>query len=330
MNRTHFVSTLAGTAAMVAAPVAARAARFDDAASGEFSGVAAVFEGPQPVWQRAYGQANRADGVANAPATRFNVGSLCKMFTSALVTSNVRAGRLRLDATVGDYLPAYPNEAVRRTVTIRQLLDMRGGVPDFFNQRYQQLNHADIDTLEDYLPFFADLPLEFEPGTKQAYSNGGYLILGLVIQAVENASYYQAVQRKIFDVAGMRGAGFFGLSEVVPRIATGYVRDQKSGAWSTNLAVLPGKGSSAGGGYATAADLALFVDALQRGTLAMEVPGERGERSGVRFTLGGGAPGVHALVHAGVAGRYTAVVLANLSPPAAGPVLAALERALAS
>ncbi len=84
------------------------------------------------MFRQAYGAANRADAVANRPDTRFNLASMCKMFTSLAVLRLVEAGRLRLDDRLIAHLPDYPNRAVAEQVTVAQLLTHTSGLGNYW------------------------------------------------------------------------------------------------------------------------------------------------------------------------------------------------------
>jgi hypothetical protein len=58
---------------------------------------------------------------------------------------------------------------------------MQSGIGDLFGERYMAIPKEKIRSISDYLPLFADRPLEFEPGTRNRYSNGGYVVLGAII-----------------------------------------------------------------------------------------------------------------------------------------------------
>ena len=76
----------------------------------------------------------------------------------------------------------------------------------------------------DFLPLFGDLEPYGEPGNAWRYSNAGYILLGLLIEQLAQRPYTEVVQERVFDRAGMTASGFFGLDEVRPDIATGYLR----------------------------------------------------------------------------------------------------------
>jgi len=287
------------------------------AAADEFSGVVLVVRDGEVLLDRAVGWADRGLRVANRPDTSFNLGSINKIFTMVVIHQLAAEGRLRLDAPLADALPDYPDAEVAARITIRQLLDHSSGLGDFFNDRYDATPRDRLRSLADYLPLFAGRPLEFEPGSRRSYSNAGYLVLGLVIEKLTGKSYYDAVRARVFERAGMSDTESWPVDAVVPNRAVGYTRNgdaaEPSQTLRSNVERLPGRGSSAGGGYSTAADLARFAAALVGGRLLP--PGTEGPGAG--FGIAGGSEGVNAVLEIGAPGEPTLVVLSNLDPPSA-------------
>ncbi len=281
----------------------------------QFSGVVLVLKEDEPIFERAYGLADRERRVPNTVDTRFNLGSINKAFTSLAIRRLAAEGRLAYDDVVGTYLPDYPNEEVRSKVTIQQLLTMRSGIGDFFGDRFNATPKEKLRTISDYLPLFADEPLLFEPGTSSRYSNGGYLLLGRLIEVITGEDYYEHIRRTIFEPAGMSRTQWYERDNDASDIARGYTRDDDAGTWVRNLATLPQRGSSAGGGYSTAYDLVAFVHALESGLLGTpdyEFAGGMG--------IAGGAPGINAGLEWMPADDVIVVVLTNLDPPSATSV----------
>lgn len=248
------------------------AARLDAAVEqaiidADFSGVLMLKRGDKVVYQRAVGQAERVFGAANRIDTRFNIASIGKMFTATAALRLVEQGRIDLDAPVLRYLPDYPAPAIAGQITARQLLSHSAGVGSYWEAIAQKPSHAFLET-RDFLPLFADQPLEFTPGERLGYSNGGYVILGLIIEALTGETFADHIGRTIFDPLGMSGSGFWPLDLVVPNRADGYTRDEAvPGAWRSNLFVNQFRGGPAGGGYSTVEDLSTFITALGDGRL---------------------------------------------------------------
>ena len=278
-------------------------------AADEFSGVVLIARNGSPIFQAAYGPADREKKVPNKTDTRFNIGSINKTFTSLAVRKLMADGKLAAADTISKFLPDYPNRDAAAKVTVGHLLNMTSGIGDFFNERYEKADKLKIRTLRDYLPLFADQPLAFEPGARNMYSNGGYVVLGLIVEKASGVDYYEYVRENIFKPAGMADTESFAKDAVVQNRAVGYTGAARSR--KNNFDTLPGRGSSAGGGYSTAADLLKYVIALDAGSLG-PTPDMRGG-----FGIAGGAPGLNAAIEWDPQRRVAVIVLANLDPPAA-------------
>jgi CubicO group peptidase (beta-lactamase class C family) len=171
-------------------------------AEDAFSGAILVARKGEPVYQRAVGVANRATGAPVAIDTKLTIASTTKLFTNIAIRQLEQAGKLSLSDTVGRFLPDYPNAKVRGKVTIEQLLRHRSGIGSFWNEKFMT-RRADLRTVRDYMELFQDDSLLFEPGTNEAYSNGGYVLLGAIIERVSGQTYHEYLRDRIFRPAGM-------------------------------------------------------------------------------------------------------------------------------
>lgn len=277
-----------------------------------FSGVVLIAKDARVVFHEAYGFADREAKVPNRKDTRFNLGSINKSFTRVAVFQLARKGRLALDDTIKRFLPDYPNADAAAKVTVRQLLNMTSGIGDFFGARYDAAPKEKIRRLQDYLPLFADLPLEFEPGTGNRYSNGGYIVLGLIVEKASGTDYYAYVRENVFKPCGMADTDWFARDAKVPNLAKGYTLEGGTGPGRVlNHATLPGRGSSAGGGYSTAEDLLKYVLALKDRKLFLpDIAAGLG--------IAGGAPGINSVVEWDARTGNIVIVLTNFDPPTAG------------
>ena len=291
----------------------------DLSARDEFSGAVLVAAGDRPVFRRAYGLASKEYATPNRVDTRFNLGSINKFMTRIAIEQLALAGKLSLDDTIGALLPDYPNREAARKVTVRHLLEMTSGIGDFFGEKYEATPKDRIRDLEDYLPLFASAPLEFEPGTSNRYSNGGYVVLGLIIEKASGKDYFEYVRENIYEPAGMTATCHLESDKPVENVASGYTRnwddrEHPDEPRRNNLYMRPCRGSSAGGGYSTVDDLLKLVLALRAGKLG--APGTARMLEG-GLGIAGGAPGINAAVEVEAGGERTIVVLSNYDPPTA-------------
>jgi D-alanyl-D-alanine carboxypeptidase len=307
------------------------------AAVDAFSGAVLVTRGDEELFRAAYGLASRAKRIPNRTDTRFNLGSINKIFTQLAIAQLVEQGKVKLDDPIERYLPEYP-KAVASKVTVRQLLEHRGGIGDIFGEPYARADRSRLRSVSDWIPLFRDKPPAFEPGTRQEYSNGGYVLLGAIVEKASGEDYYDYVRRHVYEPLGMKHTDHYAEDSQPDNLAAGYTRDPAARAardpagLADNRTTRPMRGSPAGGGYSTLDDLLAFARAVRAGKLVRPEtlndfpdlgPGPGGE---VGLGIAGGAPGINALLE--MLGPYTIIVLTNLDPPAAVSAGAKLRRML--
>jgi CubicO group peptidase (beta-lactamase class C family) len=188
---------------------------------GKFTGSALVGYHDTIVYEGAFGYADETWKIANTPATRFQIGSLTKQFTAALILELAQQGRIDLEASLSTYLPNYRPD-VADAVTIRQLLGHSAGVPDFVHRSDIMQIVKEPATPQEVISKYCSNALEFAPGTQFKYSNCGYLILGALYEQVTDVTYADGLRRLTTRV-GLTDTGISGPRAIVPRLATAYV-----------------------------------------------------------------------------------------------------------
>ena len=311
-----------------------------DTAAGRFAGTVLIAKNENVLFSAAYGLADRDKMIANALDTRFRIGSMNKMFTAVSILQLVQAGKIKLMDTVGKYIPDYPNQDVASKVTIHHLLTHTGGTGDIFGPEFNA-HRLDLRTLKDYVDLYGKRAPAYEPGSRYAYSNYGMLLLGFIVERVSGQSYYDYVAEHIYKVAGMTRSGSEPESQAVADRSIGYMRQQGSALWVPNTDTLPYRGTSAGGGYSTVADLMKFASALMGHQLLnaeytdLLITGKVDAGGGAMYAYGfedgrkngsgavghsGGAPGMNGDLRIYPRSGYVVTVLSNLDPPAAQQV----------
>jgi D-alanyl-D-alanine carboxypeptidase len=299
-----------------------RALLDEQAQADLFSGVVLLAYNGQVLLHEARGLASSEYGVANRPDTRFNLGSINKVFTRVAIGQLAEQNKLSLDDPIKKFLPDYPNQEAANKVTVRHLLDMTSGIGDFFGKKYADTPKDRVRTLNDYLQLFAADPLRFQPGTDRQYSNGGYIVLGLIIEKASGKNYGDYMRENIYQPAGMESTAHLDADIPAANVASGYTRnwDEENHAADlrrNNLYTRPVRGSSAGGGYSTAADLFNFAMALNAGKLLGQI-GKKWFNGPQAYA--GGAPGINAELDTETVPGWTIVVMGNYDPPAANNV----------
>ena len=232
--------------------------------NGTFSGTALVARRGETVFTGAYGWQDRDGGIRNSVGTRFRIASMGKMFTAVAVLQLAQQGMLGLHDPISRYLPDYPDEEAAAKVTCHHLLSHSSGVCAdvlrFWAGRRDQARP--LRTLEDHMMALGVLGLEFEPGTQWAYTNFGYVLLGLIVQRVAGQDYYGYIRQHVFTVVEMASSGFEA-DAAGQRDSVGYMRQPDSGelvAGRDGIAVA--QASPSGGAFSTVEDIKRFADAL--------------------------------------------------------------------
>jgi CubicO group peptidase (beta-lactamase class C family) len=316
------------------------------AAENKLSGAVLVAKDGVTVASKAAGIANKATGATINLNTKFNLGSMNKMFTAVAIAQLAQAGRLSFNDPISKHLPDYPNKEVADKVTIHHLLTHTSGMGMYWNEKFMAQREK-LLTVAAHLPLFSSDPLLFLPGEKFQYSNSGYMVLGAIIEKISGQDYYSYVQEHIYKPAGMTDTGFYEPGKEIPNLAIGYSKMSPDGKQleeaKDNTNTREVKGGPAGGGYSTVVDLVKFHMALRSYKLLNEeytnivITGkvESGGPIG-RYAYGfgdkvfggkhivghnGGAPGIAANFEMYPALGYTSVMLMNSDPPAMMPVI---------
>ena len=335
------------------AEAAARLKTYVDglAAADRFSGVVLVADGANVLLHEAYGEAEKSFHVPNAPDTKFNLGSMNKMFTAVAILQLVEQGQLSLEDPIGKYLGAeWIRPEIGSQVQIQHLLTHTSGLGSYFTDEFMNSSRTRFREIDDYQPIVRGDSLVFTPGAQWRYSNTGFLLLGAILEQVTGASYYDYVRDHIFTPAGMADTDSYSMDEVTPNLALGYERagELPGGGvrWRSNVLEHVVRGGPAGGGYSTAPDLLRFANALREHRLlsadmtrlmTTPKPALNSPEYGYGFgfwdggrVVGhtGGFPGISAVLQIGLDRPETIVVLANYGQ-ASMPVVQRADELLA-
>jgi D-alanyl-D-alanine carboxypeptidase len=246
-----------------------------------FSGNVLVTRGAHPLLEFSGGLADRASGAPVRLGTRFELASLSKPFTAAALLSCVRDGLLRPTDLVNDVLPAQRRpRTLDPAVTVHHLLTHTSGIGDYAEEDEDRPHYvADYGSIwvdrpmyrmerpDDFLPLYTDLTPIFSPGAEFHYSNGGYVLLGAVLEQVTGQPFPEAVAERVFRPAGMDATAYLRSDEANPDVAVGYPPQEGDGPWRSNIFSVPVIGGGDGGGHSTVGDLDRFLRAIGSGDL---------------------------------------------------------------
>ncbi len=307
----------------------------DMTSQNKFSGLVQIAKDSNILFREAHGYASKSLQVPNKADTKFNLGSINKIFTAVAILQLAEKGLLSLDDPIGKYLTIFP-PAVADSVKIIHLLTMQSGWGDYWENSYYVAHRTELRKVADYMAFIKDMPLDFAPGTNMQHSNTGFEVAGAVIEAVAKTDYYEYIAKHIYEPAGMSHTGSYHTDSTVDNVAIGYTNENPTDSaetdyqWS-NIHLGPPRGTPAGGGYSTGEDLLKFALCLQRNQL-LGAPytnylfngfqGKPGDSIQPMLLKGvwrsvGGAQGISAVLGIDLSSGYSYIVLSNYDFPVA-------------
>ncbi|MCE7741451.1 MAG: beta-lactamase family protein [Candidatus Heimdallarchaeota archaeon] len=309
-----------------------------------FSGVVIVAKENKIVFQLAHGYSNVDSTIQLNLDTKFNLGSMNKMFTSLAIAKHIEEGHFSFDSTVAELLPEAQIDQSEQ-IKVHHLLTHSSGLGSFFSAEYMKKKDQYVE-VKDLLPLIEKEQLSFSPGSSFQYSNSGFEVLGNIIERVSGMTYYDYVRENIFLPLDMNNTDSYRLDDDLENLAIGYTKhlgmnQPPSKEWVANTKMARIKGSAAGGGYSSAHDLLTFSQALfsykilnedltkevLSGKIRLE-PGSDDIMYGYGFGIhqfgnitryghNGGAPGINSFFGVYLPINYTVIVLSNYDPPSA-------------
>lgn len=226
-----------------------------------FNGVIAVRKGDAH-YLHAHGFTDATDKTAVAANTPFRLASVGKVFTQLAIGLLLQQKKLSLSASIRTYLPELPESF--QAITIAHLLQHRSGVAAMTRP-----DMADAPTMagatraRDLVELIASKSLSFAAGERQEYSNGGYLLLGAVIESVSGERYRDFIAAKLFKPLGMKASAFEPAADAAVPLTRMAGPGQPPAARPQPRFEFPEfKASSAGDALSSASDLERLAAAL--------------------------------------------------------------------
>lgn len=239
-----------------------------------FNGVISIEEHGKWVFKQAYGEADLANQRLNRLETKFSMASASKIFIAVAILQLIEGKFIKFESTIGELLPMNWHH-IDKSITIRQLLTHTSGIPDYFDESsdsdyaklWENYPNYRMRTPEELLPLFLHKRMIFPKGQKFQYSQSGYVVLSLIIEAITQLPFERYLEKMIFVPCGMEDTGYYELDRLPLHCATGYCLDEESQTYYSNIYSLDVKGSGAGGAYTTAKDMERFWNSLIKNRL---------------------------------------------------------------
>lgn len=264
-----------------------------------------VARGGKTLLERTWGVANIETGQKADASTIYRIGSLSKQFTSALVLKLVDRGTLALTDSIGRHLAGLRTEW--HAITIEQLLNHTSGLPRDFLDLNRVTENLDGEAL---IAMAARDTLVSKPGTVSAYSNTGYMLLGVLVAKLYGKPYAAALDEEIAKPLGLTSVS---ICDARPsgRATIGYVRSSDGKLGPPNYQHTS-QNLGAGSICATAGDIAKWNYALHNGRVlsassysAMTTPRAPAKTYGFGLGIRKSAWGTPAITHEGVVGGFS-------------------------
>ncbi|MCP1491978.1 D-alanyl-D-alanine carboxypeptidase [Peribacillus frigoritolerans] len=238
-----------------------------------YLGILAKISKGGKTWSYAAGIADLRTKKPMKTGFRFRIGSVTKTFIATVLLQLSGENCLNLDDPIEKWLPGViqGNGYDGNQITIRQILNHTSGIADYVKSKdFDIIDTKKSYTAEEFVKMGISLPPDFAPGKGWAYSNTGYVVLGILIEKVTGNSYAEEVENRIIEPLDLSNTFLPGNSSVIPgtKHARGYF--QPDGASEPKDVTYANPGSSDGDMISTADDLNKFFSYLLSGKLLKE------------------------------------------------------------
>lgn len=228
-----------------------------------------VLRNGRVLFERGYGVADLDSQHRIDANTNFRLASVSKQFTAMSVMLLVHDGKLRYEDRLSDVFPDFPDYG--KTITIRNLLNHTSGLEDYEDLMPQVDPQVPVEQIQIQDAGVLDLlkkqkSTKFTPGSKWAYSNSGYVLLGLIVQKVSGKPFPDFLHERIFAPLGMTNTvAYVRNRNEVPNRAFGH--SLEDGKWKKTDQSSTSATLGDGGVYTSLADMAKWDRALRENTL---------------------------------------------------------------
>ena len=229
-----------------------------------FSGNILISYKDSVIFQSSSGFSNYDQKISNTANTKFRLASLSKQFTAFALLLLEQKGKVDFEKPVSNYVKSLKPE-IGNAITIHQILSHSSGLGrDIESLSEEELGKSYI-SLDSIITLINSSELQFEPGSKSAYSNLGYAIAAKIIENQMELSYGEALESLIFKPLGMNQSGHEESNRKIPNLAFGYIGlpDKVIKAAYEDKSYVIGAGSI----YSTVGDLFIWSRAIMKGKL---------------------------------------------------------------
>ncbi len=182
----------------------------------QFNGVVILEHKGQIILEKHYGMTDSIENFVTNPQSRFIIASVSKLLTKLAIYKLEEEGKLSVNDYLNQFFPNFPQG---NKITIDMMLSHRSGITresgaSFFEEISMQ---SIIDSIQSQ-------KLEFEPGTRELYSNAAYIMLAGIIEKVSGKKFENYMLKNIYKPLKMKNTGMFQLNKKINHLTHGYIK----------------------------------------------------------------------------------------------------------
>lgn len=230
--------------------------------NNKFMGAVAIQEKGQVVFEKAYGFSDVENRIMASPATKYKVGAVTKMFTSAIIFQLIEEKKLKLDTKLSEFFPKIKNAG---KITIADMLNHKSGISNYTADAQFPAYRNKLQNRKDMVTRLESYDAAFEPGEKSDYSDSNYLLLGYIIQDITKKSYKDNVMDRVVKRAGLKNTYCF--SKINSKKNEAYSYSFVNGKWAKADEWHESVIGASGALTSNASDMTIFIKALFDGKI---------------------------------------------------------------
>ena len=227
----------------------------------KYMGSVAISENCKIIYTNSIGKDNIDNNKKSTNLSKYRIGSISKMFTSAMIFKAIEENKLSLNQTIDKYFPTIENA---KTITISNLLNHRSGIHNFTSDEEYVKYNTLPQTESQMVAIISKGKSDFEPNSKAAYSNSNYVLLSYILEKTYNKKYSEIVQAKITKPLKLQNTYFGGTINTKNNETLSYDFEEK---WIKETETDTSIPMGAGAIVSNPTDLCVFVEGLFAGKI---------------------------------------------------------------
>jgi D-alanyl-D-alanine carboxypeptidase len=228
----------------------------------KFMGSVAISEGGKILYSNSKGITDIYSKKRATAATKYRIGSISKMFTSAMIFKAVEEKKLSLEQTIETYFPTVPNA---HKITVSHLLNHRSGIYNITNSGDYWKYYTQPKTQAEMVAIIAKTKSDFEPDSKADYSNSNYILLSYILEKVYKKPFGEILTEKIIKPLNLKNTYLGNRISLGKNECYSFTINEQT--WETEKETDPSIPIGAGAVVSNPTDLTIFIESLFAGKI---------------------------------------------------------------